>query len=114
MHAYEQWGKDVLKKIRGMFVFVIYDLQTKTLFGARDFFGIKPLYYTTLDDGTFMFSSEIKTFMRHPEFKRTLNKKALKSFMMNQYNDYKKLSLKGSSDSLQVITLLTKDGQLEY
>ncbi|AUX11518.1 asparagine synthase (glutamine-hydrolyzing) [Latilactobacillus sakei] len=113
LHAYEQWGKDVLKKIRGMFVFVIYDLQTKTLFGARDFFGIKPLYYTTLDDGTFMFSSEIKTFMRHPEFKRTLNKQALKSFMMNQYNDLQETFFEGVFRFPAGHYFTYQDGQLD-
>ncbi|MDO1604630.1 asparagine synthase (glutamine-hydrolyzing) [Lactobacillus sp. YT155] len=95
LHGFEQWGKDVLKKIRGMFVFVVYDLEKQTLFGARDFFGIKPMYYTILDDGTFMFSSEIKTFMAHPDFHPELNKDSLKSFLMNQYNDLHETFFKG-------------------
>src|SRR5699024_5912130 len=46
LHGFEEWGiVELLKKIRGMFAFVIYDLETGDITGARDFFGIKPLYY---------------------------------------------------------------------
>ena len=45
MHGYEEYKEELLQKLRGMFAFVIYDLNTKELFGARDFYGIKPLYY---------------------------------------------------------------------
>ena len=53
LHGYEEYGTDILKKLRGMFAFVIYDFKTKELFGARDPFGIKPFYYTQMGD-TFM------------------------------------------------------------
>ena len=59
LHGYEQWGADVLKRLRGMFAFVIWDTKTRTLFGARDHFGIKPFYYAQMN-GTFMYASEIK------------------------------------------------------
>ncbi|MDT3391984.1 MAG: asparagine synthetase B, partial [Bacillota bacterium] len=95
LHGYEAWGKDVLKRIRGMFTFFIWDTVKKELFGARDFFVIKPLYYTYLDDSTFMFSSELKTFMKHPGFKKQLNKDALKPYLMNQYNDLDETFFKG-------------------
>ncbi len=95
LHGYEAWGKDVLKKVRGMFTFFIWDKQTQELFGARDFFGIKPLYYTFLDDGTFLFGSEIKSFLPYPEFKKELNPNVLKSYLMNQYNDLDETFFKG-------------------
>ena len=44
LHGYEQWGKDLPAKLRGMFTFVIWDRNHKTMFGARDIFGIKPFY----------------------------------------------------------------------
>ena len=56
LHGYEQWGADVLKRLRGMFAFVIWDTKTRTLFGARDHFGIKPFYYAQMN-GTFMYAS---------------------------------------------------------
>ena len=45
LHGYEQWGNQLPGKLRGMFTFVIWDQKTKTMFGARDIFGIKPFYY---------------------------------------------------------------------
>ncbi|WP_261806328.1 asparagine synthase (glutamine-hydrolyzing) [Lapidilactobacillus luobeiensis] len=87
LHGYEEWGMaGTLKRVRGMFAYLIWDDNKKTLFGARDFFGIKPLYY--YDNGaTFIVGSEIKAFLKHPNFKKELNKNALKSYLMNQYND---------------------------
>lgn len=95
LHGYEAWGKDVLKKVRGMFTFFIWDKNSKELFGARDFFGIKPLYYTFLEDGTFLFGSEIKSFLPHPGFNKELNPEVVKSYLMNQYNDLKETFFKG-------------------
>lgn len=61
LHGYEEYGVDLLQKIRGMFAFVIWDTKKQELFGARDHFGIKPLYYALMN-GTFMYGSEIKSF----------------------------------------------------
>ena len=69
IHGYEQWGKAMLNKLRGMFAFIIWDKKKNEIFGARDFFGIKPLYYALMDK-TFMFGSEIKSFLPHPDFKK--------------------------------------------
>ncbi len=74
LHGYEQWGADVLKRLRGMFAFVIWDTKTRTLFGARDHFGIKPFYYAQMN-GTFMYASEIKALLQHPDFVKELNTK---------------------------------------
>ena len=67
VHSYEQWGTEMLNNLRGMFSFVIYDKKKNEIFGARDFFGIKPMYYGLFGD-TFMWGSEIKSFLDHPEF----------------------------------------------
>ena len=50
LHSYEQYGCDFLNQLRGMFAFVIWDSNNKKLFGARDFFGIKPLYYAQMGE----------------------------------------------------------------
>ncbi|WP_125982448.1 asparagine synthase (glutamine-hydrolyzing) [Loigolactobacillus iwatensis] len=113
LHGYEAWGPDVLKKVRGMFTFFIWDTVKKELFGARDFFGIKPLYYTYLDDGTFMFSSELKTFMKHPKFKKRLNKEALKPYLMNQYNDLDETFFKGVFKFPAGHYFIWKDGKVD-
>ncbi len=63
IHAYEQYGEDMLNKLRGMFAFVIWDSKKELLFGARDFFGIKPFYYTIID-GNIVYGSEIKSKYR--------------------------------------------------
>ena len=71
--------------LRGMFAFVIWDKNTKELFGARDFFGIKPLYYS-LSGKSFLFGSEIKSFLPHPHFKKELNTAALENYLTFQYS----------------------------
>lgn len=60
------WGKNVLTKLNGIFSFAIWNNSTKELFLARDYFGTKPLYYTLIN-GNFIFSSEIKAILQHPE-----------------------------------------------
>ena len=85
VHGWEEWGRDMLTRLRGMFAFVIYDKNTRTLFGARDYFGIKPLYYARMGD-TLMWGSEIKSFLDHPRFKKELNTDALESYLSFQYS----------------------------
>ena len=86
LHGYEEWGDALFEHLRGVFAFVIYDRKRQALFGARDFFGSKPFYYTELADGNLLFASEIKCFLEHPGFKKELNKEALKPFLTFQYN----------------------------
>ena len=83
--GYEEYGEKILDKLRGMFSFVIYDIKNEELFGARDFFGIKPFYYYN-NDNNFIFGSEIKSFLKHPDFKKELNKEALKPYLTFQYS----------------------------
>lgn len=85
LHGYEEYGEKILNKLRGMFAFVIYDIKTKELFGARDFFGIKPFYYY-IDDDVFMFGSEIKSFLGNPNFKKEFNKEMLPLYLSFQYS----------------------------
>ena len=80
LHGYEEYGEELPKKLRGMFAFVIWDKKKKKLFGARDHFGIKPFYYAKFND-TFMFASEIKALMEHPDFKKELNKDILGPYL---------------------------------
>src|SRR5574344_1022555 len=72
VHGYEEYGTDLFIKLRGMFAFVIYDIKKEELVGVRDFFGIKPFYYYN-DKNEFIFGSEIKSFLEHPNFKKELN-----------------------------------------
>lgn len=85
IYGYQEYGTELLQKLRGMFAFVIWDKKEKNLFGARDFFGIKPLYYALMGD-TLMFSSEIKAFLMHPAFIKELNPDALEEYLTFQYS----------------------------
>lgn len=85
IHGYEEYHKDIVKKLRGMFAFVIWDIEKKEMFGARDHFGIKPFYYYKSDD-VFIYGSEIKSFLDHPNFKKELNKEALKPYLTFQFS----------------------------
>ena len=80
IHGYEEYGSELLNKLRGMFSFVIWDTKNKKLFGARDFFGIKPFYYAQMGDAL-MFGSEIKGFLKHPEFKKELNEELFPNYL---------------------------------
>jgi len=85
VHGFEEYGEKLVEKLRGMFSFVIWNTKTKTLFGARDPFGIKPFYYTFMKD-SFIFGSEIKGFLSHPHFEPKLNEKALSNYLSFQYS----------------------------
>ena len=85
IHGYEEYGTKLLNKLRGMFSFVIWEKNKKELFGARDFFGIKPMYYARMGN-TFMFGSEIKSFLAHPDFNKELNTSVLESYLTFQYS----------------------------
>lgn len=78
--AYEKWGHDMVNHLRGMFAFAIWDSKREELFMARDKWGIKPLYYTYMNN-VFMFSSEIKAFLGNPAFKKELNTDILASYL---------------------------------
>ncbi len=85
LHGYEEWGEDMVKRLRGMFAFVIFNRKDKSIFAARDMFGIKPFYYTFMDN-SFIFGSEIKSFLEHPEFKKEFNEEALAHYLSFQYS----------------------------
>lgn len=93
IHGYEEFGVKLFEKLRGMFAFVIYDKEKNELVGARDHFGIKPLYYYK-DKENFMFASEIKAFLGHPNFKKEVNKKALKMYLIFQYSVFEETFFK--------------------
>ncbi|MDR3314933.1 MAG: asparagine synthase (glutamine-hydrolyzing) [Coriobacteriales bacterium] len=95
LHGYQEYGASLTDHLRGMFAFVIYDRENARLFGARDFFGIKPFYYTLLPDGGFLFGSEIKSFLEHPAFVKAVNPEALRPFLCFQYNALPETFFKG-------------------
>lgn len=84
IHGYEQWGEKLVDRLRGMYAFVIWDIEQKKLFAARDIFGIKPLYYAQMNE-TLLFGSEIKSFMEHPKFDKVFNEAALGNYLSFQF-----------------------------
>lgn len=86
LHGYEEWGADLLPRLRGMFGFAIWSIPERRLFLARDYFGIKPMHYTRLADGRLVFGSEIKSILAHPDVKKELNPTALDSYLSFQYS----------------------------
>ncbi len=84
VHGFEQWGPDMLNKLRGMFGFAIYNSHDGSVFIARDFFGIKPMHYT-LCNGHFVYASEIKSILKFPEYKKEFNESMLDKYLSFQY-----------------------------
>lgn len=113
VHGYDAWGDGVLQKVRGMFAFAIWDARKEELFLARDFFGIKPLYYgAPSDDGTFFFGSEIKCFLKHPAFQKEVNAKALRPYLTFQYPATEETFFKGIYKLTPGTWMKVKDGSV--
>jgi asparagine synthase (glutamine-hydrolysing) len=84
VHLYEQYGRDCVKYLRGMFAFAIWDRRRKTLFAARDRLGIKPFYYH-YDGEKLLFGSEIKTILSYPGIRAELNTGVLAEYLAFGY-----------------------------
>lgn len=112
IYGYAAYGTKLLEKLRGMFSFVIWDKRKRTLFGARDFFGIKPLYYAKMGD-SFLFGSEIKAFLKHPHFKKQLNTAALEQYLTFQYSAMEETFFKDVYRLQPAHYFVWKDGNLE-
>jgi asparagine synthase (glutamine-hydrolysing) len=85
VHAWEQWGAACVERFRGMFAFALWDRNRDTLFLARDRLGKKPLYYAWLPDGQFLFASELKSLLLHPQLPRTLEPAAIEDYFAYGY-----------------------------
>lgn len=84
LYSYKAWGMKCLEKFIGMFAFAILDKSIDKLYLVRDRAGVKPLYYYQYDD-QFIFSSEIKSFHQHPEFKKEQNLEVLPYYFQFGY-----------------------------
>jgi len=112
IHAYEEYGTEMLNKLRGMFAFVIWDSEKEIVFAARDFFGIKPFYYT-LTDGHLIYASEIKSILEHPAYKKEVNTIALENYLTFQYSVLEETFFKGIYKLMPSHYLLYHDGKLD-
>ncbi len=96
LHGYEEYGTAILRKLRGMFSLAIWDSNNHSIFMARDFFGIKPLYYTQhTRDHSLVFSSEIKAILKHPLYIKEFNENALRPYLSFQYSALDETFFKG-------------------
>ena len=84
LHLYREHGAAMLPLLNGMFAFAIHDARTGELFLARDRMGKKPLHYAALS-GTFVFGSELKAVLAHPEVKDELDPTALHQYLTFEY-----------------------------
>ena len=112
LHGYEEYGKKVLDRLRGMFAFIIWNKQTKELFGARDIFGIKPFYYYK-KDGEFLFGSEIKSFLSHPKFEKELDEDMIPLYLSYEYIPDERTIFKNVYKLPGAHCFTYKDGKLE-
>lgn len=85
LNAWLEWGPDCVQHLRGMFAFAIWDKTQQCLFLARDRLGIKPMFYSLLDNGQFLFGSELKVLRQHPEFVHQLRDSAIEDYFSFGY-----------------------------
>ena len=111
LHGYEEFGKDILQKLRGMFAFVIWNKEKEELFGARDIFGIKPFYYYQNDE-QFLFGSEIKSFLSHPGFKKELDEEKIPEYLSYEYIPYENTIFKNVYKLPGAHCMTYRDGKL--
>ena len=81
VHAYEEYGADCVRHLRGMFAFAVYDFAEEKLFIARDRVGEKPLFYAMTPQGGFVFGSELKVLLEHPDVSRDIDHGALDAYL---------------------------------
>jgi asparagine synthase (glutamine-hydrolysing) len=83
--GYRQWGAGILPRLNGMFAFAIYDARDASLFLARDRFGVKPLHYVPLADGSIAFASELKGLLANPAVRREPDPTAIEDYFALGY-----------------------------
>ena len=84
LHAYEEWGTDCVRRLRGMFAFAIWDQRRRRMFVARDRLGKKPLFYTTAG-GCFLFASELQGLLANPDVPRDIEYSTIDEYLTYGY-----------------------------
>jgi len=111
LRLYVVHGADMLKRLRGMFAFAIYDRETGEIFAARDYFGIKPFYYGIFE-GELVFASEIKAMLEYPGITRQINHDALAAYLSFQYSVLPETFFKGIFKLPPAHFMRFKDGEV--
>jgi asparagine synthase (glutamine-hydrolysing) len=111
VHGWSAWGAACVERFRGMFAFALRDSRSDTLFLARDRMGVKPLHYALLDDGTFVFGSELKVLTAHPGFARQLDPLAVEDYFALGYVSEERCIYRGAHKLPAAHTLTLVRGQ---
>lgn len=112
VHLYEEYGYDFLNKLNGIFAFALLDKNTDTLMLARDHFGVKPMHYYK-GENSFVFGSEQKSILLHPDVPRQMNKKALHLHLNLRYTQGNETLFDGIKRLPPAHYAIFKDGNLE-
>lgn len=112
VHLYEELGPACLEQLRGMFGIAVWDNRERTLFIARDRLGIKPLYYTQKNQ-TFIFGSEVKAILEHPEISATLDLRGLANYLSLKYIPAPGTLFAGIQSLPPGHYLLARDGRID-
>lgn len=112
VHAWESWGERCVDRFRGMFAFALWDRNQQSLFLARDRLGVKPLYYALLDDGNFLFGSELKSLLAHGGLKREIDPYAIEEYFALGYVAEPRAIFKQARKLPPAHTLLLRRGQV--
>lgn len=112
LRGFQQWREDVVSRLRGMFAFVIWDTQEKSLLGARDPFGIKPFYYQHQGE-RLIWGSEIKSFLPQPGFHKAVNTALLPDYLSFEYIPTRETLFEGVRTLLGGELLRFRAGRLE-
>lgn len=111
LHAYRKWGPDCVSHLRGMFAFMLWDDREQRLFGARDRFGIKPLYHTRIGD-RFIFASEIKALLPFVD-QVEMNLEGLADYLTFQFCLHGKTLFKGIEELQPGHSMLVANGAVQ-
>ena len=112
IHAYEEFGAKCTEKLRGMFAFAIWDEKEQSLFIARDRVGKKPLFYSLLPNGNFVFGSELKSLLTHGEISKDIDYSALDAYLTFGYVPEEFCIFKDVKKLEPGHTLVFKDGKV--
>lgn len=111
VHGWEAWGADCVRRFRGMFAFALWDRNRETLFLARDRLGVKPLYYSELPAGPWIFGSELKALLVHPGLPREIDPLAVEDYFAYGYVPEPRTIFKGVFKLAPGCTLTLRRGQ---
>lgn len=111
VHAWEQWGESCVDRFRGMFAFAVWDRNRQTLFLARDRLGIKPLFYSLLPDGQFIFGSELKSLKVHPGLSHEIDPAAVEEYFTFGYIPEPRTIFKGVHKLSPGFSLILRRGE---